>query len=121
MFKHESRTSSLAQTSICRTPISLILVAFAARLLFVSGLSPVLQAQMSTAAVVGTMTDSSGGAVAAVKMTATNIDTGLNYSGETNSSGDFVIPALPPGRYRIQGVLTGFRTWQIPEVMLAVR
>jgi len=66
------------------------------------------------------MTDNSGAAVAGVKVTATNIDTGLRYTGEANASGEFVIPALPPGRYRLQGELSGFKTWQIPEVTLAV-
>src|SRR3982750_4428263 len=91
-----------------------------AGLLFFTGLAPVAEAQISTAAVVGTMTDSSGGAVGGVKVTATNIETGLIYTGETNSSGEFVVPALPPGRYKVQGALSGFKTWQIPEVTLAV-
>src|SRR4051794_8946748 len=91
-----------------------------AGLLFFTGLAPIVQAQISTAAVVGTITDNSGAALSGVKVTATNIDTGLTYAGETNPSGEFVIPALPPGRYKIQGAAAGFKTWQIPEVTLAV-
>jgi hypothetical protein len=93
---------------------------FIAGLLSAGGVVPMARAQISTAAVVGTMTDASGAALAGVKVTATNADTGLAYNGETNTSGEFVIPALPPGRYKIQGVLAGFKTWQIPQVTLAV-
>ncbi len=92
----------------------------AAALVLLTMLAPVIQAQISTAAVVGTMTDTSGATLAGVKVTATNLDTGLTYSGETNTSGEFVIPALPPARYRIQGMLSGFKTWQMQAVTLAV-
>ena len=121
VFRTNVHPRSIGRGATNRSRLSSVLAAcFVAGLVFVAGLTPVVQAQISTAAVVGTMTDHSGAAVAGVKVTATNIDTGLTYNGETNASGEFVIPALPPGRYKIQGVLTGFKTWQIPEVTLAV-
>jgi Carboxypeptidase regulatory-like domain len=77
-------------------------------------------AQVSTADIVGTVTDSSQATVAGVKVTATNLATGLTYAGESNSRGEYAIPLLPSGQYRIEAVLTGFKTWSIRGLALSV-
>jgi hypothetical protein len=121
VFRVNAHQRSIGRGPTYRSRLLCACVAwFIAGLVFFIGFASKVQAQISTAAVVGTMTDSSGAAVVGVKVTATNIDTGLVYASETNGSGEFVIPALPPGRYKVQGVLAGFKTWQIPEVTLAV-
>src|SRR4051812_457556 len=77
-------------------------------------------AQISTADIVGTVTDSTQATVPGVKVTATNLATGLTYTGESNSRGDYSIPLLPSGQYRIEATLAGFKTWSVPGVSLSV-
>jgi Carboxypeptidase regulatory-like domain len=52
------------------------------------------------------------------KITAINNDTGGQYATQTNQTGVYVLPSLPPGEYRIQVEKTGFRTIVKPEVLL---
>jgi Carboxypeptidase regulatory-like domain len=67
-----------------------------------------LQAQTGTAAVVGTVTDTSGAALTGAKVTATNLDTGLSVSVITSDSGDYRIPGLIPGRYEVRAEKENF-------------
>jgi hypothetical protein len=82
--------------------------------------TPHLFAQVSTADIVGTVTDASSAVVAGVKVTATNLATDLTHTGVSNSSGEFTIPLLPAGHYRIEAGLTGFKSWTVPEVELTI-
>jgi outer membrane receptor protein involved in Fe transport len=79
-----------------------------------------LHAQVSTADIVGTVTDSSQAVMAGVMVTVTNLATGLTYKGVSNTRGDYSIPLLPPGQYRIQAELAGFKTWSVPGITLSV-
>jgi hypothetical protein len=54
-------------------------------------------AQTQTARLVGTVTDASGGTVANAKVTATQGETKKTTATTTNSSGEYVLPALQPG------------------------
>src|ERR1700693_5877334 len=53
-------------------------------IIVVSALTSLLSAQISTADIVGTVTDSSGAVIAGVKVTATNLNTGLPYTTVSN-------------------------------------
>lgn len=66
-----------------------------------------LPAQVS-AAVSGTVTDPSGGLVAAAVVTAEDADTGAFRSVVTDAEGHYRIPSLPVGEYRIRAVKPGF-------------
>src|SRR5260370_7422933 len=61
------------------------------------------------ATVVGTVTDSSAAAVANVKVTITETNTGISRTSQTNESGNYVFPDLPPGTYRVIAELSGFK------------
>src|SRR3989449_4465856 len=74
----------------------------------------------STAAFQGTVLDAQGGAVAGAKVTVKNLGTGLERSTETDSTGNFSIPALPSGNYRVEIAKTGFRTILISSYTLEV-
>ncbi len=74
----------------------------------------------STAAFQGTVLDAQGGAVAGAKVTAKNLGTGLERSTETDGTGNFSIPALPSGNYRVEIAKTGFRTILISSYTLEV-
>ena len=75
-------------------------------------LLPVMPAfgQGGVAEVNGSVTDQTGSVLPGVTITLTEETTGLQRTVVTNESGRFVISALTPGRYTIQGELTGFQT-----------
>ena len=71
-----------------------------------------LSGQEVTATLTGVVTDSSGGVVAHATVTATNLDTNAAGSTTTGSSGDYVIPYLRPGKYRLTVAQPGFKTFE---------
>ena len=73
-------------------------------------LAPAASAQVTSAAIVGTITDSSGGALPGVTVTARNVDTGFNRTVPTNEVGAYRLEFLPIGKYSIEVVLSGFRS-----------
>ncbi len=58
----------------------------------------------------GTVTDPAKAVVVGAGVTATRVDTRLEHSTVTNSSGIYQFPELPPGRYEIQVKAAGFQT-----------
>src|SRR5258708_25607753 len=65
--------------------------------------------QAVNATLLGTVTDSSGAAVANAKVLVTETNTGIGRTSETNDSGNYVFPDLPPGTYRVTAELSGFK------------
>src|SRR5206468_9938284 len=55
-----------------------------------------------------------------VAITITNLDTNISQSGSSNQTGDFTIPYLNPGRYKMDAALTGFRSYKHSEFTLMV-
>jgi hypothetical protein len=64
--------------------------------------------QFETASLVGRVTDSTGALLASATVTATNIDTNVAISRVTNKAGEFTIPALHAGTYRVVAANSGF-------------
>jgi len=60
---------------------------------------------------VGTVVDPSGAAVAGAQVTATHTGTGFNSVAVTNSSGEYVLPSLPPAVYNISVSSSGFSSF----------
>jgi carboxypeptidase family protein/TonB-dependent receptor-like protein len=75
----------------------------------VLGLSEQARSQAVNATLLGTVTDSSGAAAGSVKMTITEMNTGVSRTSQTNESGNYVVPDLPPGTYRVTAELPGFK------------
>jgi hypothetical protein len=71
-----------------------------------------LHAQVSGAALTGTITDASGGVIANAQISAKNLATNLVTSTSTNSDGFYNIPNLLPGDYRVTVSAPGFSTKQ---------
>lgn len=95
----------------------------AAVLLMVTALlffSAPAQGQAVNATLLGTVTDSSGAAVANVKVTITETNTGVIRSSQTNESGNYVFPDLPPGRYTVTAEQPGFKRASRPNVDVVV-
>jgi hypothetical protein len=65
--------------------------------------------QSGLATLTGIVSDTSGGAVPGVTVSATHQETNVVYTGVTNSAGNYVITALPIGTYVASVELAGFK------------
>ena len=65
--------------------------------------------QTATAELSGSVTDSTGAAVANAKITATNPSTGFSREVRTNQSGAYLFTILQPGVYNLSAEAPGFR------------
>ncbi len=60
--------------------------------------------------ILGRITDASGAVVPGAKVTVTNQETNVAVNVESNGEGNFVVPFLLPGRYKVEVVTQGFRS-----------
>lgn len=67
-------------------------------------------AQRITGDIAGDVTDSTGAVVPNASVTAVNTDTGLSRSTTTNNAGNYRIPELPIGPYKVTVTAPGFKT-----------
>ncbi|MGI9067331.1 MAG: carboxypeptidase regulatory-like domain-containing protein [Pyrinomonadaceae bacterium] len=67
-------------------------------------------AQSNKADIVGTVTDSNGAGVTDAEVTATKVDTGATRSSTTDSSGNYQLPLLDIGIYKVTVTKQGFQT-----------
>jgi outer membrane receptor protein involved in Fe transport len=70
---------------------------------------PNLKAQVSTADIVGTVTDPAGAVIANGNVTAENVDTHDIHTTTTNGAGEFVFNLLQPGHYTVKVQSPGFK------------
>lgn len=66
-------------------------------------------AQSANASLTGLVDDATKAVISGASITAINTQTGVRTSTTTNSSGQYVLPALPPGRYRLEVDKQGFK------------
>lgn len=78
-------------------------------------------AQIDTGSIVGTVTDATGAVVPNALVTATNVDTNLSVSTRTNALGQYVLPNLKIGNYRVAAEMAGFRKTVQTGVVLNVQ
>ncbi len=57
----------------------------------------------------GTVTDTSGGLITGAKVTLTETNTKISKVGQTNMSGAYDFPELPPGTYSVTVEMAGFK------------
>jgi hypothetical protein len=79
-----------------------------------------LSAQSSRCTITGTITDASQAAVPGASVKAVNQDTSVLYTATTNAAGNYLIPQLPEGRYKVSVEKQGFRTSTTSDVELVV-
>jgi hypothetical protein len=77
--------------------------------------------QAITGTLVGTIRDASGGVIDSASVVATNIETNIAQSTLSGAEGDYTIPALPPGRYKVTAQMKGFATSVVPETSVQVQ
>src|SRR3982751_1674236 len=68
-----------------------------------------LSAQDFRGGITGRISDSSGGRMPGVTVTATNVATNVASTTTTNGDGDYAIPFLNPGTYALSAELSGFK------------
>jgi iron complex outermembrane receptor protein len=82
---------------------------------------PRLYAQTgATGALIGTVSDSSGGVLPGTTVTATHMETGIVQTATTDEHGRYRIPLLPLGEYRVEASLQGFTSQVHTGVVLTV-
>ncbi len=86
---------------ICVTVLTLLIVLI--------GAIQTAFAQESRGTIIGRVADSTGAAVAGVKVDIVNMATNVTTSATTNEEGRFSAPFLLPGAYRVTAEKTGFK------------
>src|SRR5437870_1294889 len=67
-----------------------------------------LLAQTGRGKISGTVLDPSGAAVPAAKIQIVGTETNVTYGAETNGVGQYSLPNIPPGTYRVTATKEGF-------------
>ena len=70
--------------------------------------------------ILGTVIDNSGAVVAKASVDVTNVATNVTKHTETTSSGDFTVPYLTPGTYRVTVQSQGFQKSVVDNIGLVV-
>ena len=76
--------------------------------------------QTTTATLLGTAVDSSGAVVVGVTVAATNLATNARREATTDQDGNYSIPSLPAGEYRVTATHEGFQAQRVDRVTLQV-
>lgn len=77
-------------------------------------------AQVTTATVIGTVTDSQGAAVADAQAVITNTDTNLTRTTTTNNQGEYRFDLLPVGHYTLNVTQSGFKKFTQKDIVLTL-
>ena len=97
-----------------------VVVALLAVGLLVFTLTP-LAAQEYRGSILGTVTDSSGGALAGAKVTVTNEKSGTAVEAQTNAEGRYVVPFLVPATYTVEVSAEGFKATSQKGVIVQIQ
>src|SRR5947199_9531595 len=89
-------------------------------LLWLLLVSSSLLAQTFRGTILGTVTDPQGALVAGAKVTAHNIDTGLERATQTSTDGSYSVPELPIGTYTVVVTQCGLQTAVTSKVAVKV-
>ena len=88
------------------------------RVALISLLGMNLTAQLTVSTIRGTAADASGASVTGAVITLVNVGTNIQRSVVTNESGDFEIPDLQRGTYRLTASQAGFKNWVADNIIL---
>jgi len=77
-------------------------------------------AQQVAGAIVGSVVDPSGAAVAGATITATDTDRGTSLTTHSDATGSFGLPDVPVGKYRVTAEAKGFQKAAYPQFNLVL-
>jgi hypothetical protein len=77
--------------------------------------------QSTDATISGGVTDPTGNLIQNAEVEIANDATGVLYAAQTNNSGMYLVPVLPPGHYHVQVSKRGFKTIIKADVILYVQ
>lgn len=110
----------LTSTVVCGlTKLSWLSIAILLGMI-VSGFSVTALGQAVNGNLLGTITDSTGAAVANAKITITEQNQNVSRAATTNDSGFYSFPDVPPGVYKVTAEKTGFKTVVRPNIEVPV-
>src|ERR1700734_2031314 len=78
------------------------------------------EVQVVTGTLAGTVTDSTGAAIADAKVTITELSTSAQRSTATSADGLYNIPYLAPGEYKVDVSASGFKSFDQPDITISV-
>jgi hypothetical protein len=78
-----------------------------------------LQAQSTTADLLGAVTDSTGAVVVGAAVKVTSLNTGEVRTAVTDDHGAYVINALQPAHYEVLVSAPGFKSHKVPDILVA--
>src|SRR5467141_90315 len=70
--------------------------------------------------ITGTVTDTSGAAISDATVTLTNLDKGEKRTIESDSSGNYTLVNILPGRYKLEGEKTGFKKFVREPIVVQI-
>jgi hypothetical protein len=108
-FEEEDDAMSHGWSAIRKLSVLAALVLISSTLVFAQGGG-------SSTTLGGVVVDTSGGVMPGVDVVAKHNGTGTSFQAVTDSTGRFVIPAVPPGTYTVTIALSGFKTVVLPDV-----
>src|SRR5262245_32693932 len=85
----------------------------------IAWMSAIVTAQ-SNGAISGVVTDDTSSVLTGVTVTASDLESGREFVGQTDERGDYRLLNMPAGRYSLEASRTGFETVTIPELELLV-
>jgi hypothetical protein len=83
-------------------------------------LAGALVAQNDRGVITGTVQDPASSVVPNATVVATNVDTGVEYRTVTTDTGNYTIPSLPAGQYKITITASGFKQHNIGDIEVQV-
>ncbi len=86
----------------------------------VLGLAESATAQIVSGTITGSVTDSSGAAIAGAKLILTSEDQGFTRETVSNAGGGYLFPTLRPGKYRLATTHPGFKTDNVSNIELRI-
>lgn len=101
-------------------PMSRFIAGFGYSAAFCFLLSNCLWAQSPRSMVVGRVTDPSASFLAGASVQVENTKTGISISTSTAQEGDFAVPSLDPGIYRVTVSASGFKTSVTNDIVVNV-
>jgi Carboxypeptidase regulatory-like domain/TonB dependent receptor len=79
-----------------------------------------LVSQTTTGRILGAVSDQSGAAVAGAAVVVTDVQRGTTRAVASDASGDYVVPELQPGVYKVRAEAKGFKTVERVNIVVEV-